>query len=353
MLERPRLFGDLVTQVIRQRSCTFCGACMAACPVNVLWPVDEEPTLVDRCALCEICYYQCPKVDFSKEDVEAFVFGRSRRADESIGIVLKSYTGRAAAVNTQTHGQDGGVVTSLLAYALESKLIEAAVVAGRDSVWHSRPTVATNYEQLVNNAGTKYTPSPTLLGVRSALYEYGKSQVGLVGTPCQVKAARRIQTSPLGNSRLAQAMKLLIGLFCMESYGYEGLMRKYLTVKGVDPTTVTKVGIKKGSFIALAGDLEVLHVPLKEIDEFVRPSCRQCDDFTAEYADISVGAIGSVSGYSTIIARTEQGLELVKQAQKAGYIELSELPPESKGFQKILSMAQAKRLRTAVEKPRC
>jgi coenzyme F420 hydrogenase subunit beta len=146
-------------------------------------------------------------------------------------------------------------------------------------------------------------------------------------------------------------MKLVIGLFCMESYSYEDLMRKYLTVKGVDPTSVTKVGIKKGSFIVLAGDLEILHVPLKEIDEFVRPSCRQCDDFTAEYADISVGAIGSGSGYSTIIARTEHGLELVKQAQKAGYIELRELPPESKGFQKILSMAQAKRLRTAAETP--
>ena len=350
MLERPRLFGDLVTQVIRQKLCTFCGACMAACPVNVLWPVNEEPTIVDRCALCEICYYQCPKVDFSREDVEAFVFGRSRRLDEPIGIIRESYTGRAVATNTQAHGQDGGVVTALLAYALDCKLIDAAVVTGKDSVWHPKPTVATNYEQLVDNAGTKYTPSAALLGVRSALYEYGKSRVGLVGTPCQVKAARRIQTSPLGNRRLAQAMQLIIGLFCMESYGYENLMKTYLTAKGVDPSTVTKVGIKKGSFIALVGESEVLHVPLKEIDDFVRQSCRECDDFTAEYADISVGAIGSASGYSTIIARTEKGLELVKQAEKAGYIELRELAQESKGFQKVLNMAQAKRLRKAVQK---
>ncbi|HXY82245.1 MAG TPA: Coenzyme F420 hydrogenase/dehydrogenase, beta subunit C-terminal domain, partial [Candidatus Saccharimonadales bacterium] len=75
-----------------------------------------------------------------------------------------------------------------------------------------------------------------------------------------------------------------------------------------------------------------------------------CDDFTAEFADISVGAIGSPSGYSTILARTENGLDLVKQAEKAGYIELRELTQESKGFQKILSMAQTKRLRKAVQK---
>jgi hypothetical protein len=42
---------------------------------------------------------------------------------------------------------------------------------------------------------------------------------------------------------------------------------------------------------------------------------------------------------------------LVKQAEKAGYIELRELTQESKGFQKILTMAQTKRLRKAVQKP--
>jgi coenzyme F420 hydrogenase subunit beta len=136
----------------------------------------------------------------------------------------------------------------------------------------------------------------------------------------------------------------------MESYGYVDLVGNYLTSKGIDSATVTKVGIKKGSFIAWEGDKEVLHVPLKEIDKFVRQSCKQCDDFTAEYADISVGAIGSPSGYSTIIARTEKGLELIKRAEKAGCVELRELPQSEKGFQKVLNMAQMKRLRKAVQK---
>jgi coenzyme F420 hydrogenase subunit beta len=275
---------------------------------------------------------------------------RTRRPDEPIGIVLRAYTGRASDAKIQSHGQDGGVVTALLAYALESKMIDAAVVAGRDSVWHPKPTVATNYEQLVANAGTKYSPTPILLGVRSAVDEFGKGRVAMVGTPCQIKAARRIQTSPLGNRRLAEVIDLTIGLFCMESYGYENLIGAYLASKSVDSSTVTKVGIKKGSFIAWAGENEVLHVPLREIDRFVRQSCRQCDDFTADYADISVGAIGSKDGYSSVIARTEKGIELVNKAEQAGYVELRELPQNEKGFQKILTMAQSKRLRKAVEK---
>jgi coenzyme F420 hydrogenase subunit beta len=238
-------------------------------------------------------------------------------------------------------------VTALLSYALENKLIDAAVVAGRDSNWRAKPVVATKTQEIVTNAGTKYTPSPTLLGVRSAVEEYAKTRVGLVGTPCQMRAVRRIQTSPLGNRRLAQAIRLSIGLFCMEAYGYDKLVETYMASKGIEPFSITRVGIKKGSFIAWAGEQEVLHVPLREVDAFVRESCKQCEDFTAEYADISVGGVGCPTGYSTIIARTEKGLDILKQAEKAGFVELRELKPEEKGYQKVVNMAQAKRARNS------
>jgi len=343
LLEKPRLFGNLMSQIIRQGECSFCGACMAACPISILWPVGEQPTMVGTCALCEICYYQCPNVEFSSNDVEYFLHGRTRKPDEPIGIYMQAFVGRASNSEIKNRAQDGGVVTALLAYALEHKLVDAAVVAGRDEKWLARPRVATKYADLVQNAGTKYTPSPTLLGVRSAIEEYGKSKVGLVGTPCQIRAVRRIQTSPMGNKRLAQAMTLSIGLFCMESYKYDTLIENYMISKGIDPSTLTKVGIKKGQFIATSGENEVLRVPLKDIDQFVRGSCHKCDDFTAEYADISVGGVGCPDGYSTVIARTQRGLDLLIAASKAGYLELRELKKEDKGFQKVVKMAQTKR----------
>ena len=349
MLEKPKLFGNLITQVIRPNLCTFCGACMAACPINILWPAGEQPTLIGACALCEICYYQCPNVEFSSDDVEILLHNRTRRPDEPLGISRGVFVGKATRDEIRSQAQDGGVVTALLAYALESKLIDAAVVAGRDSKWRAKPEVATNYSDLVKNAGTKYTPSPTILGVRSAVDEYQKTKIGLVGTPCQIKAVRRIQTSPLGNVRLAQAMTLSIGLFCMESYAYDKLIEAYVASKGIDPSTVTRMGIKKGSFIVWSGENELLHVPLREVDMFVRNSCRQCDDFTAEYSDISVGGIGCPTSYSTVIARTEKGFELLKNAEKAGYLELRELKPEEKGYLKVANMAQSKRLRKAIK----
>jgi len=345
MVEGRKLFGTLVTQVIRPNLCTFCGGCMAVCPVNVLWPKGEEPTLVGACAVCEICYYQCSAAEFPQQEIETSLFKRTRRQDEPIGIVNGIYVGRATRTEIQNHAQDGGVVTALLAYALDTGLIDAAVVAGRDSKWRAKPEVATRYEDLVKNAGTKYTPSPTLLGVKSAVDEYVKSNVGVVGTPCQIRTVRRLQTMPLGNLRLAQAITLSIGLFCMESYAYDKLIAAYVASKGIDPSTITRMGIKKGSFIVWSGSNELLHVPLKEVDAFVRNSCKQCDDFTAEYADISVGGIGCPDGWSTVVTRTKKGAELLRNAEKAGYLEILELKPDAKGYLRVVKMAEAKRMR--------
>ena len=321
---------------------------MAACPVNVLWPVGEQPSLIGSCALCEICYYQCPTVEFSREDVEMFLFNRTRRSDEPLGVTRAVFVGRAKKEDIQRQAQDGGIVTALLAYAMESKMIDAAVVAGRNSRWTAKPEVATKYEDLVRNAGTKYTSSPSLLGVRSAVDEYVKSKVAIVGTPCQIRAVRRIQTSPMGNLRLARAVTLSIGLFCMESYAYDKLIEAYLASKGIDPTSATRMGIKKGSFIVWSGENELLHVPLREVDGYVRNSCKQCDDFTAEYADISVGGIGCPDRYSTVIARTQKGLDLLKKAEEAGYLETRELIPDAKGYIKVVKMAEAKRTRKPI-----
>jgi coenzyme F420 hydrogenase subunit beta len=321
---------------------------MAVCPVNVLWPKGEEPTLVGKCAVCEICFYQCAAVEFPQEEIETWLFKRTRSRDEPIGIVKGVYVGKATRKEILSQAQDGGVVTALLAYALDTGLIDAAVVAGRDSKWRAQPEVATRYEDLVKNAGTKYTPSPTLLGVKSAVDEYVKSKVGMVGTPCQIRTVRRLQTMPLGNLRLAQAIELSIGLFCMESYAYDKLVAAYIVSKGIDPSTITRMGIKKGSFIAWSGSNELLHVPLKEVDAFVRNSCKQCDDFTAEYADISVGGIGCPDGWSTVIARTQKAAELLRNADKAGYLELRELTPDAKGYLKVVKMAEGKRTRKKI-----
>lgn len=61
------------------------------------------------------------------------------------------------------------------------------------------------------------------------------------------------------------------------------------------------------------------------------------------------GGVGCPSGFSTIVARTEKGLDLLKKAEGARYLELRELKQDEEGYQKILAMAQTKRLRKAIQ----
>ncbi|HXZ98420.1 MAG TPA: Coenzyme F420 hydrogenase/dehydrogenase, beta subunit C-terminal domain, partial [Candidatus Acidoferrum sp.] len=187
------------------------------------------------------------------------------------------------------------------------------------------------------------TPSPTLIGLMSATQEYGKAKVAIVGTPCQIRSYRKMQTSPLGAKKLASAVSLSIGLFCMESYRYDQLVGGYLQTKGIDASKVSRFAIKKGKFRVTIEGQEVLTVPIKELSEFVRSSCKNCEDFTAEFADMSVGGVGCPEGWCTVIARTTCGQEFLAEAERDGWIELKPIDPGKYGMEQLLRNSARKK----------
>ncbi len=345
--EKPKLFGSLVSEVLNRDLCTFCGACVAVCPVYILQIQGEKPTMRGKCELCQVCYYSCSAAEFPREEVEKKIFGRARNPDEPIGIYQTAANGRSTREEILTKSQDGGVVTSILGHSLENGKIEAAVVTCTDSgvPWKSVPCVALNYRDVLNAAGTKYTPSPTLIGLMSAVEEYAKKSVAIVGTPCQIRSYRRMQTSLLGAMKLAKSVSLAIGLFCMESYRHDDFLGDYLRARNIDLSQVSRFAIKKGKFRVYVRGEEALTVPLKEIDEFVRSSCRVCDDFTAEFADISVGGVGCPGGWSTVIARTSRGQEFLAEAERNGWLELRTIDPGRHGIEQVLKLSATKKAR--------
>lgn len=301
-----------------------------------------------KCELCQVCYYSCAAAEFPKNEVEQAVFGRTRTPDEPIGIYRNIVNARSKKQEILQKSQDGGVVTSILGSALASGAIDAAVVTNIDkrTPWKSIPSVAVDYSDVLSTAGTKYTPSPTLIGLMSATQEYGRERIAIVGTPCQIRSYRRMQTSLLGARKLASAVSLAIGLFCMESYHYDQFIGEYLRTKGVDVSSVTRFAIKKGKFRATIDGQEVLTVPIKDLDEFVRSSCRVCEDFTAEFADISVGGVGCLEGWCTVIARTTRGQEFLTEAEKSGWIELRPIDPGKYGMEQVLRNSARKKIST-------
>ncbi|MEM2905409.1 MAG: Coenzyme F420 hydrogenase/dehydrogenase, beta subunit C-terminal domain [Candidatus Bathyarchaeia archaeon] len=353
MAARPKVFATLLAEVVRRGNCMFCGACMATCPTFALLPTGEEPALKGQCIACQLCYHHCPRtpdaLPYPFEAVEKAVFGEVRSREDPgrlIGVYKGVYAARSTKEDILKVCQDGGAVTSLLAYGLESKAFDAAVTAGRldDTPWKAMPAVALSYQGLLKTAGTKYTASPTLLGLMSAVQEYYKRNVAVVGTPCQVQALRRMQTHSFGVSKLTKAVKLTVGLFCMESYSYDGLM-KHLQSAGFDPSAITRFDIKKGVFTASTTGQNSYSSKLDQLDHLVKNSCRICTDFTAELADISVGAVGAPLGWSFVITRSQLGEQILLDAERAGFLTLKTGEELKPGLGPVLKLAERKRAR--------
>lgn len=338
-------FGNLLSEVVRKGFCTLCGACVASCSAGVLKVEGEAPTIVGKCTLCELCYFQCPKTETDINEIEVKVFGRPRRVDEDIGIYKSCYTARSRDQDVLKVAQDGGVVTSILSNALNKGLIDCAVVTGlsKEEPWKPEPKASLSIKEVMEAAGSKYTISPTLIGLALAVNNYGRMRVAVVGTPCQILASRKMQSQVHGAYKLGGRISLAIGLFCLEAFSYGKLMENYVHKMVKDPFKISKFSIREGRFIIYVDGVEEVNEPLKKVKEYVWKGCSTCIDFTAEFADISVGSVGSQLGWSTVIVRTLRGEEFFEDAVREGLIECKPLNEAKLGIKKIIKLAKLKR----------
>jgi coenzyme F420 hydrogenase subunit beta len=332
-------FGELEHKVIAPKVCCLCGSCVAFCPRIAL--KERKPTLVEYDPLCGLCYAYCPRSFLDMAEMETKLFGRTRNQDEALGIYKKVIAAKATPVRGKV--QDGGVVTALLIHALETEVIDCAVVTSRNDRWQSGPRVATTPEEIIAAAGTKYTITPSVVGVKMAL-EQGFSKIGFVGTPCQIQALRKAklldEPYDFGQERIA----LLVGLFCMENFEYGSLMEGLVKgIFGLQPQDVEKFQISKGMFTAITKAGERKEVPLEKTDEFTWQGCGPCFDFSAELADVSVGSVGSPEGWSTVLTRTDLGAKLFEDALSSGKMETKDISEKGLALVKRLAGSKAAR----------
>jgi coenzyme F420 hydrogenase subunit beta len=118
----------------------------------------------------------------------------------------------------------------------------------------------------------------------------------------------------------AHLVKYTIGLFCIENFSFDDVAREMLEKKlDINLDEIVKLNIKDDFIITLTKDVTI-HVPLEEVHEVARPACFTCRDFSNQYADISVGGLGSPDGHTTVLIRTNVGTSVYDGALRKGYI---------------------------------
>ena len=349
----PKLFINLMEEVIHPGLCIGCGACIAACPSFALQMEHGQPVMKGRCEACYLCYYQCPFVA-NPYELERQVFGRNATAEEVVGIYKRAFSAQALAADVRMRGQDGGAVTALLAALLKTGFIDGAVAvgsgAGEDERWQPTPKVATTRADLLECAGTKYSPGPALIGLRDAVDLYSLEEIALVGTPCQIKALRQMQTSKHGVHRLADAVKFSIGIFCMRTFSYDGFFKDIIEKQlDMNLAEIDKFDIKHGRLIIYRKGKPKRELVLDALARFTCQPCKLCGDFAAELADISIGAVGSPLSHSTVLLRTPIGLEAFERASESKELDVKPLDIVKPGIEAVRRLSMRKKDTTIKE----
>ena len=299
--------------------CNRCGLCLSVCPIDIIEQTDNYLYIDEsECITCGLCYSFCPH-SVSYEPI--YQYNKSFKVPlnytENIGYYEKIYSAKTLIDEFNDKKQDGGIVSSLLYYLLDEKLVDAVVTVKHSrKFWKPKIAIIKNKHYLDKTPGSIYSNSP-ILSILNKTRKYKK--IAIVALPCKIRALAKAEYLPL-NLGMFDNIKYKIGLFCMKTFTYENMLKLIHYKFNLELDDIDKMDIKKGRLFLVLINGEITSISLKECQSYAAKFCNYCDDLTAELADISVGAIGSDSGWSSIITRTKKGDDLFNGVMDKGLI---------------------------------
>ncbi len=317
----------LVKPVARE-CCVYCGACVCVNPSpgvgfkNGELVFDEESIIFDKdLQVCPVIN-STHSTTYPKPPVT-----EGQTVDELLGPYLEICSTKSTAENVLRKAQIGGTVTSLLLQGMKDEVIDSALLVDKEKGWIGKPRLATTPEEILELAGTKLSEASVLTCWRDAI-KSGFKKLAIVGMPCVTIAEYLIDKSP-DFKEFSDIHKLKIGIFCMEAFNYRGLFTEFLKDnQKIKPSNIVKVDVKGRMIIhevTVEDKIAVHTYGLKELHKYSLLGCLPCHDYTAEYADISIGSVGSEDGWNTTIVRTELGKKLLDSAVVSGLLVKKEL----------------------------
>jgi len=325
---------ELYDEVITSGLCTGCAGCVIACPHDVIGykhePGAYKPFHLEdelgpaNCGHgengCTLCTRACPRFRSWETEADEHLHGRIRNDDEMSGIYKDILLVRAKDDAVYEAGQDGGLVSAILIWCLDNNIIDGALVSmleGGTGGWKAKPGVATNKEEVLAGAGSRYTYSANTIAYKEAV-EKGLQNLALVGMSCQTSIGPVMWHRKAG--KVSKPIRLNIGLLCSKSFDDSMFDELFYLKYGLRKENIVKMNIK-GVFQVWMDNGDYHEINLKECHAWTREGCNHCPDFAAEHADISTGGIGNETDWTLTVVRTDLGRAIINAMIDDGVLE--------------------------------
>ncbi|MFX1392149.1 MAG: dihydroorotate dehydrogenase electron transfer subunit [Promethearchaeota archaeon] len=328
---------ELDNEIIKTGKCVYCGACGAFC-ANIKFDFEKEIPIEDGSCkditTCRngfgLCYNICPKTGTDQIPVnllDKWVFGKQH--DKILGHYINIVSARLTDAAAEKNPIEAGPLTALLHVAMEAGLIDAAIITDKKENFRPFPMIAKNQNDLFKGIGYKPSQSPTLSLVGEAINKEF-TDIAIVGTPCQIQGLRKLQNHPGFDFEAYDLISLTIGTFCFGTFHNQQLA-KCFEEYGINSSEINSINSIKNDFkMKIKTKSGEKDIPLNYLyDNSIRNACFSCSDYTASFADISIGNVGSEEDWRTLIIRTLRGQEIFELAMDQGLLEVKNLEKDN------------------------
>jgi len=371
-------FKEMMNEVVAYGSCCECGSCVLVCPHNVIDYIDSKPKQVakasnpfDYCGIsegigCDVCAQVCPRLGDREHHLTDRVFPNDGAYRGAFGVYRRIVAARCKDPQVLARCEDGGVVTTLLVWGLRNGVFDGAVVSAidPDKPCQPLPKVVTTVEDAIGSASSWYTYCPNNLALADA-EKRGLTKVAFVGVPCQITPVRKMQLADesfLDNGSKKQKIidkqrgflkgygervALNIGLLCSEVFSFDELMLGTIQGSMGIPLKEIRQFNVKGKVQIFKKDGALVEMNLREAQEYARPECHHCGDFSAELADISCGGVGATNWTITVV-RTEKGAQVFDAVVREGLLEVRPIEELESSMKVFLRLTRKQRDRVPV-----
>ncbi len=327
---------ELEEEIINTGKCVYCGACSTFCE-NIKFDFEREIPIEDGSCkdvnTCRdgfgVCYNLCPKtgIDFYPISLlDKWVFGKEQ--NNILGHFIEIVSVRLTDTAKKDIPKLGDPITALLYAAMDKDLIDCVITTRKSENFRPFPFIVKNKQDLFNSMGYEPSQSPTLSIVGDVINQEF-SDIAVVGNGCQIQALRKIQNHPRFDFEAFDLVSLTIGTFCFGTFHNQQLTDCF-NEYNVILSEIEKIETDKNNFkMIISTKSKKKEIPLNYLyDKAIRKACFSCSDYTASFADISVGGFGSEEGWNTVIIRNSRGKRIFDLAVSMGLIEKKSLDKE-------------------------